>query len=128
MEFQNILGEKSRVLPRSVMCHPECNEGSPRWLYAVNTGCRWSALRRFFTSFRMTAYCIIMRLGSLGKLGKLGNLGNLERAVLNLLNLFNLLNLLNLLNFLNFLNFLNLLITLCHINNITPTPCDTVTL
>ena len=23
-------------------------------LYTINAGCRWSALRRFFTSFRMT--------------------------------------------------------------------------
>ena len=29
-------------------------EASPRWLYAINAGCRWSALRRFFVTLRMT--------------------------------------------------------------------------
>ena len=24
-------------------------EASPRWLYTINAGCRWSASRRFFT-------------------------------------------------------------------------------
>ena len=38
------------------LCHPECNEGSPRLLHAINAGCLLSASRRFFTSFRMTAY------------------------------------------------------------------------
>ena len=42
----------------STLCHPECNEGSPRLLHAINAGCRLSALRRFFTAFRMTAYSV----------------------------------------------------------------------
>ena len=84
------------------LCHPECNEGSPRWLHTINAGCRLSSSRRFFTSFRMTtqgnlSQCVMLsegavrggvgKLGNLGNLGKLGKLGRLERAVLNLLNL-----------------------------------------
>ena len=29
-------------------------EASPRWLCAINEGCLWSALRRFFVTLRMT--------------------------------------------------------------------------
>ena len=40
----------------SALCYVMLSEveASPRWLCAVNAGCRWSALRRFFTPFRMT--------------------------------------------------------------------------
>ena len=43
----------------SMLCHAEQGEASPRWQCTINAGRRWSALRRFFTSFRMTAQGII---------------------------------------------------------------------
>ena len=69
MEFQNIWCEKSRVAVAKKACRGRCQlgvmlsevEASPRWLCAVNVGYRWSALRRFFTAFRMALYSVIAR-------------------------------------------------------------------
>ena len=60
MTLYSVIARAFRLVAISrSLCHPECNEGSPRWLCAVNAGCRLSASRRFFTSFRMTAQGII---------------------------------------------------------------------
>ena len=57
--------ERSRTLRLSRVqnkftCYAEAEQGrgtqaSPRWLHAINAGCRLSASRRFFVTLRMTA-------------------------------------------------------------------------